>query len=143
MITGSLQIKNEKYHAVVYIPDETGRKKQKWISTGIKVAGNNKRQASQKLRERITHLEKQQISYSKETLFVDWISKWMEQKSSSLRQSTLEAYNINIEKHIMPYFKPLRLTLLKVTAQHIQGLLAKPLRQSKRINLLGLWMESY
>jgi len=46
MVTGSLQIKSDTYYAVIRIPDATGKEKQKWISTGIKVSGNNKRQAN-------------------------------------------------------------------------------------------------
>lgn len=41
MVTGSLQIRNGRYHAVLRIPDENGKDRQKWISTGIKVEGNN------------------------------------------------------------------------------------------------------
>ena len=46
-MTGSLQIKKEKYY-VVY-RDEDG--KQRWIPTGIPSKGNNKRKAQQRLRE--------------------------------------------------------------------------------------------
>ena len=107
MITGSLQTKSGTYYAVVRIPDETGKEKQKWVSTGVKVAGNNKRQANQRLREIISELGQQKISYSKDILFVEWLDKWMEQKRNSLRQSTCESYDTNIYKHIMPFFKPL------------------------------------
>jgi len=129
MISGSLQIKKNTYYAVVNIIDEFGMKKQKWISTSIKADGNNKRLANQRLREIITELETNQISYSKEILFTDWIDKWMEQKTITLRTSTLESYSMNLNKHIMPHFKPLKLSLQKITAQHIQEYYSKKLKE--------------
>ena len=42
MVTGSLQIKNGRYHAVMNLEDENGKRYQKWISTGLPVRGNKK-----------------------------------------------------------------------------------------------------
>jgi len=120
MTTGSLQIKGGTYYAVLRIPDETGREKQKWISTKIKVAGNNKRLANQKFREILSSYEQQKISYSKDIAFVDWIEKWMEQKQNEVRLCTLESYRLYLNAHILPFFRPLKLTLNTITAQHIQ-----------------------
>lgn len=41
-MTGSLQKKNGKYYAVLNFKDKEGKRKQKWISTGLEVK-NNKR----------------------------------------------------------------------------------------------------
>ena len=48
-MTGSLQIKNDKYYIIVNLK-ENGKRKQKWIATGLDVKGN-KRKAEQLLRE--------------------------------------------------------------------------------------------
>jgi hypothetical protein len=50
-MTGSLQMKCGTYYAVVRVPDDTGIERQKWITTGVKVEGNNKRVANRRLRE--------------------------------------------------------------------------------------------
>ncbi len=42
MVTGNLQIKDGKYYAVVNLRDETSKRKQKWVSTGLSVRGNKK-----------------------------------------------------------------------------------------------------
>ena len=42
----SLQIKKGKYYAVIDFKDKEGKRKQKWISTGLD-AKNNKRKAEQ------------------------------------------------------------------------------------------------
>ena len=44
-MTGSLQIKNDKFYMVLN-STENGKRKQKWISTGLPVKGN-KRKAEQ------------------------------------------------------------------------------------------------
>jgi uncharacterized protein YpmB len=39
-MSGSLQIKGNRYYVVTRIPDHNGKVKSKWISTGISVEGN-------------------------------------------------------------------------------------------------------
>ena len=48
-ITASLQEKRNIYQVVLSYRDNNGKRKQKWISTGISVKGNNKRLANEKL----------------------------------------------------------------------------------------------
>ena len=50
-MTGSLQIKSGKFYMVLN-STENGKRKQRWISTGLPVKGN-KRKAEQMLRERL------------------------------------------------------------------------------------------
>ena len=42
-MTGSLQTKNGKYYAVINLIDNNGKRKQKWISTGLEIKGNKKK----------------------------------------------------------------------------------------------------
>jgi len=133
-MTGSLQKKNGTYYAVVRIPDDMGNEKQKWISTGVKVDGNNKREANRRLREIVSDLEQQKITYSADILLVDWINEWMEQKENEIRLNTWEGYQINVNKHIIPFFKLLKLTLQDITAQHIQSYYNKKLKAGQSAN---------
>ena len=122
MITGSLQKKRNMYYAVLGLIDEsTGKRRQKWISTGIPVSGNNKRRADAKLREIIAGYTQTRINFSSDILFIDWLWIWMEQKKSELRVNSYEAYELYTRLHIEPYFTPLRLTLDSLTPQHIQN----------------------
>ena len=41
-VTGSLQTKRGKYYAVLNLYDHTGKRKQKWVSTGYEIRGNKK-----------------------------------------------------------------------------------------------------
>jgi len=136
-MTWSLQIKSGTYYAVVRIPDATGKEHQKWISTGIKVEGNNKREANKRMRKILVDMERQQVVYSADILFLDWIDKWMEQKSGNLRKSTLVSYRINLEKHIRPHFQPLKLKLQEVNAQHIQDYYNKMVKEGQSANSIA------
>jgi len=119
-MTGSLQKKNNKYYAVVGITDETGKRKLKWVNTGVKVAGNNKREANKRLREILAELETLETVSPTDTLFVEWIETWLAQKKFEIRLNTWEAYELYVKKHIVPYFSPLKLMLKSTTPQHIQ-----------------------
>ena len=119
-MTGSLQTKGGTYYAVVRIPDDTGVEKQKWISTGVRTKGNNKKEANRRLREIVTELEQMKVIYSGDIPFLDWVDKWMEQKRNEVRLVTYEGYESYLETHIKPFFKPYKLTLKAVTPQHIQ-----------------------
>ena len=41
-MTGSLQVKNGYLYGVITYKDEAGKKKHKWIATGLKERGNRK-----------------------------------------------------------------------------------------------------
>jgi hypothetical protein len=124
-MTGSLQTKGGTYYAVVRIPDDAGIEKQKWISTGVKVEGNNKREANRRLREIVSDIEQRKTTYSTDILFFDWIEKWMEQKRNEVRQVTYAGYETYMTSHISPFFKPLKLTLKAVSPQHVQDYINK------------------
>ena len=108
---GSLQIKGNRYYVVDRIPDENGKSHVKWISTGIKVTGNNLREAKRAMQRILADLEVQNTVYSTETPFLVWIDKWMEQKQQEVRLNSWESYQFYLEKHIRPYFTPRKLTL--------------------------------
>ena len=115
-MTGSLQIKKGNYYAVYRT--ETGS--QKWVSLNLPVSGNNKRKAQQKLREVLAEAEKNKYVVTSSILFLDWLNRWMEQKKLCVSAGTIEGYTYYLEKHIIPHFKPLNLTLSELSAQHLQ-----------------------
>lgn len=116
-MTGSLQIKKGNYYAVYR--DDNG--KQKWIPLNLSAEGNNKRKAQQKLRDVLAEAEKNRSVITSSIQFIDWILLWLDQKQPSISEGTYECYKLYLDKHIIPYFKPKKLTLSKLNAQHIQG----------------------
>ena len=119
-MTGSLQTKNGRYYVVARVPVEGGATKQKWFATGISSEKGNKREAQQMMRRMLAEMDAKKIIYSDKTLFMDWIRKWLELKKDTVRANTYEGYEIYVDRHIEPYFKPLKLSLDKVTPQHLQ-----------------------
>jgi len=66
-MTGSLQEKNGKFYMVLNT-QENGKRKQKWIATGLPVKGN-KRRAEQLLRETLQAYENGQRKATSDILF--------------------------------------------------------------------------
>lgn len=119
---GSLQEKNNIYQAVIY--DTNG--KQHWRSTRIKVeTGNektnkkNKREAEKRLAELSAQYEKEPYMFNN-ILFVDYIRKWFETVKNNVDVITYKGYKQCIERHIIPYFEPLRLKLKDVRLKNIE-----------------------
>ena len=135
-MTGSLQIKGNKYYVVARMPDESGRSRPKWISTGLEVTSNNKREAKRIMQRILADLDAQNAIYSTETSFLVWIDKWMEQKQQEIRLNTWESYRFYLEKHIRPYFSTKKLTLRKLTPQHLQDYYNSKLREGQSISTL-------
>lgn len=125
-VTGSLQKKGSVYYAVLRLPADNGRWKQKWINTEVKVGGKTKREetanynkASKILQQNILHYEQQAVLQSDE-MFLTIVEEWLERKKLSLRQNSYEAYKSYLDNHIRPYFEPMKLKINDVTPRHIQ-----------------------
>ena len=118
--TGSLQIKNNMYYAVLNFKDGDGKRKQKWISTGLEVK-NNKRKAKVELNKIIAKYEETKIIVCNRQKFVDFMESWLETIKLTVKSTTYDGYCINFNKHIKPYFKKLNVTLDGLTPLHIQS----------------------
>jgi len=91
-MTGSLQIKSGKFYMVLNV-QENGKRKMKWISTGLVVKGN-KRKAEQMLRETLQTYEIQQSGPRCDMLFSDYVQKWLEnvQRKEEITLPLLQEY---------------------------------------------------
>ena len=116
-MTGSLQIKNGKYYAVLNYKDNNGKRKQKWLCTELDVKGN-KRKAEQFLHNAI--IEYEGMSEIKtDILFCDYIMKWLGDMKNHIEITTFEGYSNNIKNHIYPYFYKNKIKLTELTAKDI------------------------
>lgn len=120
-MTGSLQTKSGKYYAVINTTDTNGKRKQKWISTGIETAGNNKRKAEKRLREILQEYEKNTPVFSTDILFSDYLREWIETAKLKLAENTYISYLDSLNTHIIPYFDILQKTLCELTRVDIQN----------------------
>ena len=140
--TGSVQEKNGRFYFVVNLYDANGKRKIKWISTGLTVRGN-KRKAESMLREVLLHYDEtgelptgrggayekvdaktakplpkplQPVNKS-EMLFLDYLNEWIQIHKASIQTATFISYNQMIQGRITQYFQPLGLKLCEVTPQ--------------------------
>ncbi len=118
-MTASLRIKDNRYYAVINYK-EGAKYKQKWISLHMPTK-NNKRKAEEKLLEIKAEFEENYIAKIHEDMpFVKFIEQWLEQKKPFIELSTWEGYEIYATKHIIPFFKPKKLSIKEVKPLHIQ-----------------------
>ena len=140
--TGSVQEKNGRFYFVINLYDANGKRKIKWISTGLTVRGN-KRKAESMLREVLLHYDEtgelptgrggayekvdaktakplpqhlQPVSKS-EMLFLDYLNEWVQVHKASIQPATFISYNRMITGRITQYFEPMGLKLCEVTPQ--------------------------
>lgn len=117
-MTISVRQKNDFFYAVISYKDN-GKYKQKWISLGLPVK-NNRRKAEAMLESIKAEFERSYSTPSGDELFVNYIKRWLYEKKPQVELSTWEGYQIYAERHIIPYFEPLKLKLREVKPQHIK-----------------------
>ena len=110
-------LKNGRYYAVVRYTDD-GERKSRMIALGLtEKAGKREVQA------RLDYIQEE---YEKNfpvvdgVLFVKYLRDWVERRKGFVETSTWEGIKIYAEKHIIPYFEPLRLTLEDIAPFHIR-----------------------
>ena len=117
-MTGSLQTKNDKYYIVLNLTQQ-GKRRQKWISTGLPVKGN-KRRAEQLLREALQQYQQQSGNAFGDTLFPDYVRYWLEQVHRRVDEVTWQGYDTLARCHILPYFDKCGLLLQELTRADLQ-----------------------
>ena len=119
-MTGSLQIKNGKYYMVLNTTDINGKRKPKWIATGLTAKGNKKR-AEQLLRETLREYEQRHSSKKAQLRFSDWVREWLETARQRVDIITYEGYFGVTQRHILPHFDATDITLGEVTRSILQA----------------------
>lgn len=117
-MTGSLQIKNGKYQIVLNLTDLNGKRKQKWISTGLDIKGN-KRNAEKILREKLEEYEDHQVINS-DIMFHNYLLHWLDCVKNNIDIITYQSYSSVVNSHIIPYFEMNPCRLSKLNREVIQ-----------------------
>lgn len=128
-MTGSLQEKNNKYYIVLNIYEE-GKRKPKWISTGLSVRGNKKK-AEEMMRKVIHDYELQSSLPHSEMMFSDCVSLWLEYKKIRVDLITYEGYEALALKHIIPYFSEQKIRLCDITQEKLQTYFDKEFKSGR------------
>lgn len=123
MVAGRLQEKNGFYYIVLSYTDSAGKRRQPWIGTGLPVKGNKKR-AEKMLadtRKDFTIPKGQVSELSPDMAFSDYMRYWLKMMCTAVTETTYSSYCFNVEKHIIPYFEPLGVTLAGLQPRQIQS----------------------
>ena len=118
-MTGSLQIKKDKYYIVLNTYDAHGNRKPKWISTGLDVKGNKKR-AEKMLRDTLREHEEREKLIKTDMLFSDAVRQWLIDSAIRVDAVTLQGYEALAKVHILPYFDDLQIKLVDVDRHVLQ-----------------------
>ena len=118
-MTGSLQIKNNKYYAVLNFRNAEGKRVQKWFNLDIPVKGN-KRRAEVILNELLVNYQGYEAIEPMMLLLSQHIAQWLEANRPNIAVTTYDQYYNILNKHIRPYFDPRGITVSKLTAGDLE-----------------------
>ena len=121
-VTGSLQIKNKIYQAVLSYKQDN-KWKTKWVSTKIPAIKGNKKQAQAKLEEIRLQFQEEINSDNIEDekiLFIDYMKKWLKMIKASVEETTYNGYKGVVNGRLADYFSEKNITLQDIKPKHIQ-----------------------
>lgn len=121
-VTGSLQIQNKIYQAVLSYKQDN-KWKTKWVSTKIPAVKGNKKQAQAKLEEIRIQFQEEINSDNIEDekiLFIDYMKKWLKMIKASVEETTYNGYNGVVNGRLADYFSKKNITLQDIKPKHIQ-----------------------
>ena len=120
MVAGHLREKSGYYYAVLNYTDSLGKRKTKWISTGLTVKGNKKRAEAILMDARCNFNPEEPKVMNGDILFADYMEKWLDIIKSSVAVPTFASYSTTVKKIVAPYFREKEVTLKNLTAKDIQ-----------------------
>ncbi len=120
MVAGHLREKSGYYYAVLNYTNSLGKRKTKWISTGLTVKGNKKRAEAILMDARRNFNPEEPKVMNGDILFADYMEKWLDIIKSSVAVPTFASYSTTVKKIVAPYFREKEVTLKNLTAKDIQ-----------------------
>lgn len=121
-ITASLQIKNNIYQVVLNYKDINGKRKQKWVTTGLSEKGNNKRLANQKMQEILADFKENMnctTLKNNEKLFTLYLKELLLDIKNTIEENTYDSYKVIVNK-TCDYFADKNILLNELKPADIQ-----------------------
>ena len=119
MLAGHLQEKKGYYYIVLTYPGRDGKRKTKWIGTGLTIKGNKKRAEAMLVEARKTHIP-EEVPLENSILFSTFLEEWLDIIQHSIQKVTYSSYSNAILGVVVPYFKEKGITLEGLQAKDIQ-----------------------
>ena len=118
-MTGSLQLKNNKYYVVLNLK-VNGKRKQKWIATSL-TTKSGKKEREKVLRDIISQYENNYKPLVSEITFADYLLTWLKESKIKVDFVTYQHYETEVNSQILPYFKALNIRLVDVNRDVLQS----------------------
>lgn len=132
-MTGSIQIKNDTYYAVLNFKDSRGNRKQKWINLNLNIRGN-KRKAEIRLSELLAEYQGIDNIEPFNTLLSQHIAVWVEFNRPNVAVTTYNQYVNMLNVHIAPYFDSRGITLSSLTPGDLEDYYAAKIAEGLNPN---------
>lgn len=136
-MTGSLQLKNNRYYVVLNIYDEFGKRHRKWIKTELTTKSKVK-EREQKLREILSQYESNPQILNSKVLFSDYVKVWLKEAKIKVDKVTYQHYENDAKNHIIPYFDNIGIKLADVDRQVLQNYFIKKYENGRKDGKGGL-----
>ena len=126
MVAGHLSEKNGNYYAVLSYTDAFGKRRTKWVNTGLPVRGNKKKAEALLMEERKKFQTAEPVTGG--VLFADYIEQWLEVAKPTIVVATYASYCSMVKRVIAPYFRERGITLQGLTPKDIQDFYLEKLK---------------
>ncbi len=133
MVAGHLHEKNGYYYIILNLTDSAGKRKPKWISTGLTIKGNKKRAEQMLMEERRKYTS---AKTGDDVLFADFMEQWLEIVKSTVSVPTYSSYVNAVKSIIAPYFRKRKILLRDLQAHDIQILYQEQLQRVKPASVI-------
>ena len=133
MVAGHLHEKNGYYYIILNLTDSAGKRKPKWISTGLTIKGNKKRAEQMLMEERRKYTS---AKTGDDVLFADFMEQWLEIVKSTVSVPTYSSYVNAVKSIIAPYFRKKKILLRDLQAHDIQMFYQEQLQRVKPASVI-------
>jgi Site-specific recombinase XerD len=121
MVAGHLQEKKGYYYIVLNLIDENGKRKPKWIPTGLPTKGNKRKAEALLSEERRKHDKACTTSVRSDILFSEYMKYWLGVIKADVEETTYAGYDRNVRRIIVPYFEERQILLSDLQPIDIQN----------------------
>ena len=130
MVAGHLSEKNGNYYAVLSYTDAFGKRRTKWVNTGLPVRGNKKKAEAFLMEERKKFQTAEPVTGGVlfADYFADYIEQWLEVAKPTIAVATYASSCSMVKRVIAPYFRERRITLQGLTPKDIQDFYLEKLK---------------
>lgn len=135
MVRGRLQVKKGYYYAILSYRITKTKTKEIWRATGVKTSEDRRKaeRICEEYKEKLI-IELNMFSNSNEillgrdrglltkvrdTLFGDYLIRWLELTKNHIEKSTFSSYQYTINSKLKPYFNKLKISLAVKSARDI------------------------